>query len=341
MMRETGFSQCPADAVSPSPFPFSTEHMLSWLRRFSVYGDIWMRYLHWGARHCPWFMEPVFMAGFTFIFWALCGTARNAVARNLTFVLPGTSLLGNQFRAFRVFWNFAWTMTDLAHVRNGDDIITWEVSGMPDLLKLQAKEDGAVLMTAHMGSYDVAAPMFANRFKCPIHMVRAPERMRESQEFQKNKRERQESEDFVVHYNEPGSMLGVELARAIGEGGIVAIQGDRVLFDVSPMRLDFKPGVEWNIPRGPFILASVARTTIHPVFIIRMGYRRYRVHAEPSFGVATAGLDRNESQMKAASQWNQVLRSVIEQYWYQWFVFEDVFASQPDAAKTPTAPPAV
>lgn len=331
-MRETGFSQDTSHALSPSPYSF--EFMLSWLRRFSVYGDFWMRYLHWGARHCPWFMEPVFMGAFTFIFWMLCGSARNAVARNLTVVLPGTSYLGNQFRAFRVFWNFAWTMTDLAHVRNGEDVITWEVSGQSHLLKLQEKEDGAVLLTAHMGSYDVAAPMFAPKFRCRIHMVRAPERMRESQEFQKNKRERQVSEEFVVHYNEPGSMLGVELARAIREGGIVAIQGDRVLFDVSPMRVPFKPGVNWSIPRGPFILATVARTTIHPVFIIRMGYRRYRVHAEAVIDLTAAGGDRNESQMKAAREWNDVLREIVEQHWYQWFVFEDVFASSMDAEET-------
>ncbi|MEZ0387234.1 MAG: hypothetical protein ACAI34_09225 [Verrucomicrobium sp.] len=271
-------------------------------------------------------MEPVFMGAFSFIFWALCGTARKSVARNLTVILPGTSRLGNQFRAFRVIWNFAWTITDLAHVRNGEDIITWEVTGMEDLQKLQAKEDGAILLTAHMGNYDVAAPVFAHKFKRPIHMVRAPERLRENQEYQKNKRERQTSETFVIHYNEPGNMLGVELARAVNEGGIVAIQGDRVLFDVSPVKLGFKEGYEWNIPRGPFILASVAKTSIHPVFIIRMGYRRYRVHAEPSFALTTTGpADRNESQMRAARQWNTVLRFVIEKHWHQWFVFEDVF----------------
>jgi lauroyl/myristoyl acyltransferase len=300
--------------------------MLNWLRRFSVYGDFWMRYLHWGARHCPWFMEPVFMALFSFLFWVACGTARNAVARNLSVILPGTSGFGNQFRALRVFWNFAWTITDLAHVRNGEDVITWEITGMPHLQELQAKEDGAILLTAHMGNYDVAAPIFAHKFKRPIHMVRAPERLQENQEYQKKKRDRQTSDTFIIHYNEPGNMLGLELARAVDEGGIVAIQGDRVLFDVSPMTMTFKDGVEWNIPRGPFILASVARTTIHPVFIIRVGYRRYRVHAEPSYALSMEGCSRNEAQAVAARQWNEVLRKIIEANWQQWFVFEDVFA---------------
>lgn len=284
-----------------------------------------MRYLHWGARHCPWFIEPLFMAGFTAFFWGLCGRARNAVAHNLKFILPGSSAPANQLRAFRVFWNFAWTMTDLAHVRHGRDVITWEVVGREHLQALEQKTDGAVLITAHMGNYDVAAPVFADRFTQPIHMVRAPERQQENQEFQRRKRERQATNTFVVHYNEPGGMLGVELVKAIGEGGIVAIQGDRILFDVAPMRVAFRDGVFWNVPRGPFTLAMVAKTSIHPILIIRRGYRRYRVQAYAPITQTIVDRDKEGAQREAASAWSQLLRGAIEQHWQQWFVFEPVF----------------
>lgn len=306
---------------------------MSFFRRFSVYGDFWLRYLEWGARVSPWFVEAVFMAVFTAIFWALCGKARNAVAHNLKTLIPGSWGWMNQFRAFRVFWNFAWTMTDLSHVRRKERIVTWEIFGKPELRYLEEKTCGAVLLTAHMGNYDVAAPVFAHFFRRPIHMVRAPERDEKSQKFQEENRLRGDDGQFIVHFNEPGNMLGVELASAIADGGVVAIQGDRILFDVSPMEIQFKEGVKWKVPQGPFLLALVTRVEIHPVFILRMGYRRYRVLAKEPITIKMVGRDKQGAMKAAADAWNAAIRPVIEEHWRQWFVFEPVFEPVTDDTK--------
>lgn len=268
------------------------------------------------------------MFQFTFLFWLLCGKARNAVAANLGVILEGSHPLMNQLRAFRVFWNFAWTMTDVMHVQQGADIITWEVAGKQNLNEMEQQREGAVLMTAHMGSYDVAAPVFAHHFSRPVHMVRAPERDQASQEFRVNQQSANTSGQFVIHFNTPGGMLGVELARAISEGGVVAIQGDRILFDVSSVNTAFKQGVSWNVPRGPFTLALVSRAKIYPVFIIRQGYRRYKVLAGNVFSMTVTGRDKEKAVQDAAANWTSIIRPVIEKHWYQWFVFEPVFKTE-------------
>ena len=309
--------------------------MKRFFRRFSIYGDFWLRYLHWGARHCPWFLEPMFIFAFTVMFWFVLRKARHAVARNLSVLLPGSSPVMNQIRVFRVFWNFAWTMVDVAHVRHGDHCIRWEVSGSKYLQELEQDGAGAILLTAHMGNYDVAAPLFAQKIHRPIHLVRTPEREARSQEFEKEKRERQSCGNFVTHYNEAGNMLGVTLARALAESGIVAVQGDRILFDVSPMPVPFKDGIEWQVPRGPFMLAMVAKAAIHPVFIIRMGWRRYRIQAEPVIHVAQ-DRDRERVMKEAAREWTQVLKRLAERHWRQWFVFENLFTATDGASDPPT-----
>jgi lauroyl/myristoyl acyltransferase len=312
----------------------------SLLRRFSIYGDFWLRYLHWGTRHCPWFLEPMFVFALTFMFWCVLGRARSAVAKNLRVILPGSSPLMNQVRVIRVFWNFAWTMVDVSRVRHGEECIRWEVGGADHLEALEKKDGpGAILLTAHMGNYDVAAPLFAQKIHRPIHLVRAPEREHRSQEFEKNKRDKQVTGNFVIHYNEPGNMLGVTLARAMGEGGIVAIQGDRILFDVSPMTVTFREGVTWQVPRGPFTLALVANAAIHPVFIIRQGWRRYRVQAEPPMVLTVQDRDRERAQVEAAAQWGAVMRRMMELHWRQWFVFEEVFRGSGASAPEPTSMP--
>lgn len=312
------------------------------LRRFSAHGDFWLRYLHWGTRHCPWFLEPMYVFGFTVMFWVFLGRQRRAVMANLAVLLPGSSPFMNLFRVFRVFWNFAWTLVDQAHARHGSKCIRWEIMGDAHLAILEEETKGAVLLTAHMGNYDVAAPLFAERIQRPIHMVRAPEREKKSQEFQAAQREKERKAGFVVHYNEPGNMLGMDLAKAIQEGGVVAIQGDRILFDVSPMEITYREGIHWQIPRGPFLLSLVTKALIHPVFIIRMGYRRYRVLAAAPIEVQMpANRDKEAAQRTAAEKWNAVLREVMERHWRQWFVFEPVFQKVADGdAQNQQAPAA-
>jgi lauroyl/myristoyl acyltransferase len=302
--------------------------MRSLLRRFNVYGDFWPRFLDWGASHCPWYLEPIFLFGFTILFFLGCGSARRSVAANLRVIIPHCSWLGSQLGVLRVFWNFACTIDDESQMRNGSDIITWEIFGLQNLQELESSSRGGILLTAHMGNYDIAAPVFADKFKRTIHMVRSPELQIESQLYQEKQRARQQSQAFVIHYNEPGSMLGVELARCIGEGGIVAIQGDRILFDVSSMTVPFDEQCNWQLPRGPFLLSLIARCEIHPVFIIRMGYRRYRIEAWPPLAVnARHAGGKETAQAEAAAEWSKVLRSVIQRHWQQWFVLEPAFQS--------------
>jgi lauroyl/myristoyl acyltransferase len=289
----------------------------------------------------------MYIFAFTVMFWVFLGRQRQAVTANLAVLLPGSSPLMNLFRAGRVFWNFAWSLVDQAHARHGSKCTHWEIMGDAHLAILERETKGAVLLTAHMGNYDVAAPLFGERIQRPIHMVRAPEREKKSQEFQAAQREKERKAGFVVHYNEPGNMLGMDLARAIQEGGVVAIQGDRILFDVSPMELTYREGIHWQIPRGPFLLALVTKARIHPVFIVRMGYRRYRVvAAEPIEVQVQADRDKEAAQRRAAEKWNVILRSVMERHWRQWFVFEPVFHKvaesderQTQGADVPIAPP--
>ena len=215
------------------------------------------------------------------------------------------------------------------HVKLGEDVISWEVQGISRLEELENEATGAIIMTAHMGNYDVAAPVFAPRFKQKIHMVRTPEREKESQDFQHGLR--MKAGGFAIHYNEPGGMLGVELAKCLAEGDVVAIQGDRVLFDVSPVRLAYDQKASWQLPKGPFTLAMVTDAALYPIFVIRTGYRLYRIEAYTPIRLNRDREARKIALQEAAEQWSALLREVVTRNWSNWFVFEAVFTRSPDS----------
>ena len=216
------------------------------------------------------------------------------------------------------------SLTDGIRMRQGEDIVDWEIEGRDHLDALMEGTRGAILMTAHMGNYDLAARLFAERSNRKIHAVRAPERTAAAQEL----REKDLASDgnLAIQYNRPDGFLGIDLIKAIAAGEIVAIQGDRILFDVTPLPVPITGGHSLQTPKGPFVLAATGQCPICPVFIFRAGYRRYRVLAlEPFQCERRRGDAQEESIRAAATHWVEVLLPVIRSNWSQWFVFDSAF----------------
>jgi hypothetical protein len=64
-----------------------------------------------------------------------------------------------------------------------------------------------------------------------------------------------------------------------------------------------------------------ARVPIYPLFIFRMGRRRYRlVTGEPFEVVRTR--HRSDAFERAAAEWSQQLEAVVAAAWFQWFTFD-------------------
>jgi len=305
-------------------------------KKFSVYSDFWARIQDAGVRQCPFFIEPILVAIYTVFFFILCPGARYPVIRNMAVLFPDSSRIANTLRAFRVFWSFANSITDAARCREDENIIDWEIEGDEYFQSFTTDQGGAIVITAHMGNYDVAAPMFAGKFGKKLNAVRAPERDPARQEYMREKFLAEATDDYEVRYNSDDKLLGIDLARALLRGEYVAVQGDRVLFDVSPLKVPVVdlPGFHMNIPKGPFVLALTSKATMLPLFAVRLRRRRYRIIVLPSFQCERKSRDHNQAIEEAASQWVEILLPVVRQYWFQWFVFEPAFfkESEPSPA---------
>ena len=161
--------------------------------------------------------------------------------------------------------------------------------------------------------------LFAERSGHRIIMVRAPEVDPETHAYEATRK----AADVEIEFNIKASDLAIDLLHAIRDGGIVAIQGDRVAGDIAalPATVFGKPT---RLPAGPFALAMASRAPIHPIFIVRMGRRRYRVAAYPPI-VVEASRDRDAAFAPALESWTRDLEDVISKAWYQWFGFEPLW----------------
>lgn len=284
--------------------------------------------MHWGAGSSPRFLVPVYVFGYCLLFFLTCAPPRRAVVSNLRQLFPHLPLPALWWRCWRVFWQFSCVQADAAVAEMGGSMFAWDIHGLEHLESLRRQQGGVVLLTAHMGNYDVAARAFAGRFGRKVNAVRVPERNPETQAYLDHQRQARNGPDFAIHYNLSDRLLGMKLLQLLHDREVVAIQGDRVLFGVSPVRTDCAPpgqpgdGLEWDLPKGPLVLASMARAPIHPVFITRIGWHRYRVEFEAPFECQTRRDRREQDLEDCVRQWSHRLFLKVRRDWDQWFVFE-------------------
>ena len=294
-----------------------------WRRRFAVRGVYWRQYLDFGITNVPFYLRPVMIAFWTTFFFFIAAPARRAILGNLRVVLPGSNPVLNLGRAWGTLYNFAWTIADAADHKVAKTEFAYEVEGTPFLEEL-ATAHGAILLTAHMGNYDLGAALFAERFQRNIRMVRAPEADVETAKHLDESLERAGAGAVKVSYNTTSMALPFELLNAIRAGEIVSIQGDRAVGHVSqrPARLFSE---EVMLPDGPFMLAFVAQAPIYPLFIVRTGFHRYKIIACAPQHCRRDERGREAVIEEAMREWCRVLENVIAANWSQWFSLVPIF----------------
>jgi len=287
-----------------------------WWRRFLVHGVFWRQFLHWAVVNVPIWLEPMVIAWWS-MFFLLWGPGRRGVMRNLAAIKPGSWAIANFFRVYRVFWNYAWTITDNVRNREQDMLPDWEFEGSEHFDELQSRDGGSIILTAHMGSYDLGARLFAEFSTRKIVMVRAPETDPETRRYE----EEHIDGRVQVTFNTAASDLALDLLAAIQSGDVIGIQGDRVTPGIAPVETTLF-GKRALVPAGPFALAMASRAPIYPLFVIRNGRRRYKLLTKAPIAVTRTSRDRDADIRRGVEEWSRALEAAIAAAWFQWFAFE-------------------
>jgi lauroyl/myristoyl acyltransferase len=292
-------------------------------RHLAVRGVLWRKSLDWVVAYVPSFLHPLLIFATTLVFYLVAAPARRTVVQHLGIILPGSGKWMNYLRAFRVFQNFGWTLTDAAAQRLLQAHFAYEVEGH-DFLDQLAVAQGAIVLTAHMGNYNLGAAVFVEKLRREIRMVRAPEPDALTARHLNQSIEESAAGAVKVNYTTDKTALSFDLLNALRRGEIISIQGDRVMGEAAgSTAMMFHR--EALLPTGPFVLALAAQVPIFPLFVIRAGYRRYRIIARPPIICLRSGRSRDESIAAAMQQWADLLARMISRDWRQWHAFTPVF----------------
>jgi len=292
----------------------------AWWRGFRVRGVVWRKLLKFAVLNTPIWSEPLVHGTWAFLF-LLAAPVSRGVMRNLRAIVPGSNPIVNLFRAWRVFFNYAWTIADSTRYRYLRTFPDWEFVGLEHFHEMCARPGGSIVLTAHMGSYDLGAELFAEVTTRRMVMVRAPEADPETHEFEEASRREAPADGLQVDFSTKASELAFDLLASVQNGDIVAIQGDRVTPGIAAYATTLF-GHRTEIPAGPFALAMASRAPIYPLFVLRVRRRRYRLLACPPIEVRRTSRNRDEDLQTAIDAWSRQLESIIRESWWQWFEFE-------------------
>ncbi len=188
------------------------------------------------------------------------------------------------------------------------------VVGFSRLVEGRLKGKGVLLVTAHLGNWEIGGLMLA-QVKQPIHVVLVPdmfsgvERVRRRLHAQAGVTEIPVDRTFVPT---------LSVLRALDENAVVAMQGDRD-FDNTGVPVPFF-GREAYFPRGPLRVAMATGASVLPAFIVRMRDGRYRAIVEEPLEIDRQG-NRDSALARNIARYVTVLERYVRAYPEQWYCF--------------------
>ena len=240
---------------------------------------------------------------------------RAVVRRNLARILPSAPARELERLVAAVFRNFAVCFADLITANRRADIgpLVAGVEGIAQLETAARAGRGLVVLTAHLGNWELAGRMLARDGARPTHVVVAAEADPAVERFLRG------GAGPVRFVTPTAPTASLSLLTALRRGEIVALQGDRALGTRGDVLQPFF-GVPAPFPLGPFVLARASGAPVVPAFCLLDSDRRYRiVVGAPS--VVKAG-----DEAAALGRWVGVLEAMVRRHPAQWFNFYDVWS---------------
>jgi len=273
-----------------------------------------------------------------FLFWvALYFVVAAPAARRVSFDLAdrvgrGGSLLRRLRFAFRHFYSFGSMMIEASALFGGRARgFQVEAVGEEEIGRALALGKGAVLVTAHLGSWEAMGHMLA-RLGTPVSLVMAdgvqPE-LRATMERVNDGR------SFQVLHTDGSPTSAAAILAVLARGEIVGVMGDR-LFGGRGVSVPFLGG-RATFPLGPYVLAAAAEAPVFHVFSVRRGPRRYAFYGFPAGTPDRSDRRTRDAELSRfagafAQRLEGFVREVPEQ-WKNFYPFWDEPKSEPAPAR--------
>jgi KDO2-lipid IV(A) lauroyltransferase len=193
------------------------------------------------------------------------------------------------------------------------------VHGHEEYLATRKAGGGAILLTAHMGSFEVGMAAL-REYERDIHVVFKRDAMSGFETIRRTLRDTLGVHEAPV---DAGWDTWVALKDALEANHVVVMQGDRAMPGQKAQAVPILGG-HLALPLGPIVLAQISGSPIVPVFVVRTPSGKCLLFVEPAIRVDPDAkpIDGVHPQLLG---WGKVLEKFIAKYPEQWLFLDPAF----------------
>jgi KDO2-lipid IV(A) lauroyltransferase len=246
----------------------------SWIREASA--NFWREFLYWWTEHWPPFVR-VTRPFFLFFAFRFSEALRDGPAANARRILgPDADRRDVEILRRRIVRSAYTSIYELGRaVRSTPkQLCDWveRIDGTEGYQNARSERRGAILVTAHLGPFEIGASALVTRER-QIHVLFQRDERASFDRLRSRLRARLGVSEAPL---DEGWSVWVRLRDALLQDEVVLIQGDRVMPGQRGVPVSFMGG-HLLMPTGPVKLAMMTGSPIIPIFSVRTRVGRCRV----------------------------------------------------------------
>lgn len=291
--------------------------------------EFWLNYFFWFAGHAPRYCA--------WSKWLHLGFAlRHSRVINESTRLNALRIFGpgatpERCRQFTrdVVSNFFDFVYDVGRTRrmSRQQIMTLveSIEGHERYTRVRSLGKGAIVVTAHMGSFEAGMAALLEHESKPIHVVFKRDERSRFEQIRRSMRERLGIQEAAI---DEGWTIWMRLRDALAADHVVNLQGDRVMPGQKGQAVKFLHG-HLLLPTGPIKLALASGAPLVPIFSIRTPDGRVRIQIEEPIWVDPAAAEL-DGVHPALPQFAAILERYVKAYPEQWLLLQPAFVEDSD-----------
>jgi predicted LPLAT superfamily acyltransferase len=215
---------------------------------------------------------------------------------------------------FNNYYTFGQTIIDKISIGAGmRDRFTYEFDGIESIKKLLAENKGGVMISAHIGNFEIAEHFFGDiDVDFRINLVTTDLERSDIKDYL-DKITKKSSIRFIVIREDLSHIF--EINAALSRNELVCFTGDRYFQGTKSLSAELL-GETANFPSGPFLISSRLKVPVIFVYVMKEANLHYHLYAREA-----EVKHRDEKALLEA--YTQSVESMVNKYPLQWFNYFD------------------
>jgi len=237
----------------------------------------------------------------------------------------GYSWLKSKKMVFRSYYTFGQTLIDKISIAAGmRNRFSYEFDGVETLKKLLAEKKGGVLISAHMGNFEIAEHFFAEiDLDFQINLVTTDLEHSAIKDYLESITSKSGIK-FIIVKDDLSHIF--EINAALSRNELVCFTGDRYFEGVKFLSGDLL-GETAKFPAGPFLIASRLKVPVVFVYVMKEPKLHYHLYAREAEV-------KHRDEKALLNAYIESVEAMVHKYPLQWFNYFDFWDQLENQHKT-------